>query len=914
MIMPQWESLPIAIYRSRIVETVARNPVTIIVGDPGCGKTTGVPPFLFSDLDLDGCIAITQPRRLAVRTVTAYVARQLGTAYGSCIGFRVRFEEDVPPGTRLLFLTEGILARDLQGIGAPRHYNVIVLDEVHERTLAMDLCLGLAKQRLRHDPDVRLLLMSATPDVEKLVQFFDVPPVIHIEGRSYPVTNRYAPRTEPTLTAQVVAALREVCASHPSETPEHDGILTFLPGEGEIADVRAVLEGAPIPQTLILPLHGSLSLEEQEQVYERQSTGWRKIVLATNIAEASVTVPGISIVVDTGLIRQPTYDPVRGIGGLPVVPHSRAGCDQRAGRAGRLRPGICCRLYSQEDFKRRPAFSEPEILQTSIAGVVLELRAIGVRSPAAFPFLDPPDSWAIFEADRTLRALGATDADDQLTLLGWEMRGLPLDPRLARVLFAAAEEHCLADALTICAALTVNRSVFWFPREHRAEAIAQHQAFFEGSSDCLTLLNVYRQWALAGQDGRWCRQHFVRGDLLQHIAQVRAQLADFLAVRGRSPIATAAPADPAALTRALLAGLGDQLWRRDHGRRYVRGGEWCILAPWSAAAASPPDWFVCADVFRTSIRRPRGVHPVPAPDILAAHKAASGPLTRRGSLQYDPETGTVVEKLFKRGPRGSVHTRIERTDGLPARDCILDAIVDGRLITPPLAENQRVLNELGRMRERMTEQLVPWITKEMLHVYYRDRLGYVTTKAQVEARELRFTAEDLRGWLGRDLEALRVLCTTEYPDTIPVLETELPVQYVQGQATATLTADTVRQLPFDILTLPGGQPVRVDVVICTPDGSIETRLTETSLEVLREQLRKRAAAQERAAAMQRRCDTLRARIQRAHTTCSLPSKADTKLRELLQAAESAAYAWDPNSDKAERALQHAERLLRDLTR
>src|ERR1700723_4381598 len=427
--------LPITAQRETILTALADRQVLIVAGDTGSGKSTQLPQYCLElGRGLTGMIAHTQPRRLAARALAARVAEELGQSVGRSVGFRVRFADQVSEATRLVLLTDGLLLAELASDPSLRRYDTIIVDEAHERTLNVDLLLGVLKRLLPRRPELKLIVTSATLDVERVSRFFGDAPIITVSGRSYPIEVRYRQSEEgdedPDLPLAVLEAYQEI-ATEPGEIGNGD-ILVFLPGEREIRDVGELLERELGTRVEVLSLYSRLSWEQQSKIFQRGSR--QRIVLATNVAETSITVPGIRTVIDSGLARISRYSPRNRLQRLPIEPVSRASADQRKGRCGRLGPGLCLRLYTETDFDARAPFTEPEILRTNLAALLLRLAADGLGEAENFPFIDPPDPRALSDGYRLLQELQALDAERRITRRGRAMARLPLDPRLARAL------------------------------------------------------------------------------------------------------------------------------------------------------------------------------------------------------------------------------------------------------------------------------------------------------------------------------------------------------------------------------------------------------------------------------------------------------------------------------------------------
>jgi len=421
--------LPISARREEIIDALRRHRVLIVAGDTGSGKSTQLPQYcLEMGRGIDGLIAHTQPRRLAARALAARIADELAQPVGAAVGFRVRFADQVSDATRLVLMTDGLLLAELASDPALKRYDTIIVDEAHERTLNVDLLLGVLKRLLPRRPDLKLIVTSATLDVERVSKFFDDAPIIAVTGRNHPIEVRYATdddeAEDPDLPVAVLDAYRNIVTT-PGPAGNGD-VLVFLPGEREIRDVGDFLERELPSDVEVLTLYSRLSWDQQSRIFQRGSR--RRIVLATNVAETSITVPGIRAVIDSGLARVSRYSPRNRLQRLPIEPVSRASADQRKGRCGRLGPGLCVRLYSQDAFEARAAFTEPEVLRTNLAALLLRLAADGLGEAEKFPFIDAPDSRALGDGYRLLQELEALDEERRITVeaLHGKVGGVPV--------------------------------------------------------------------------------------------------------------------------------------------------------------------------------------------------------------------------------------------------------------------------------------------------------------------------------------------------------------------------------------------------------------------------------------------------------------------------------------------------------
>lgn len=590
--------LPITLRREAILNALADHQVLIVAGDTGSGKSTQLPQYcLESGRGTAGLIAHTQPRRLAARALAARVAEELGQSVGRSVGFRVRFADQVSDATRLVLLTDGLLLAELASDSLLRRYDTVIVDEAHERTLNVDLLLGVLKRLLPRRPDLKLIVTSATLDVERVSRFFGGAPIIAVSGRSYPIEVRYRQpgdaEEDPDLPLAVLEAYQEI-ATETADIGNGD-ILVFLPGEREIRDVGELLERELQSRVEVLSLYSRLSWEQQSKIFLRGSR--QRIVLSTNVAETSITVPGIRAVIDSGLARISRYSVRNRLQRLPIEAVSRASADQRKGRCGRLAPGLCVRLYSQEDFEQRPAFTEPEVLRTNLAALLLRLAADGLGQAEDFPFIDPPDSRALNDGYRLLQELQALDDERRITRRGRAMARLPLDPRLSRALLESQRFHAESELLAIVSGLSV-------PDVRSAEDLPEGAAFDDSKSEFSALLKLWRAYRAAREGPRrelrrWCKEHHLSVLRLSEWDDVYSQVAD--RARDLGLVAQNAKASYTAVHRSLLAGFCTMVGTRDEDGSFVgtRGVHFHIF-PGSPLARRRPRWIMTASIVETS--------------------------------------------------------------------------------------------------------------------------------------------------------------------------------------------------------------------------------------------------------------------------------------------------------------------------
>lgn len=610
-------ALPITAHRAEILEALARHPVIIVCGATGSGKTTQLPKLcLEAGRATSGLIGHTQPRRIAARALASRLAWELGTTVAGggrggagtagLVGYKVRFSDHTGPHTRVKLMTDGVLLKELESDRSLRRYDTLIIDEAHERSLNIDLLLGVLKQLAPRRPDLRIVVTSATIDPARFARFFGDAPIIEVSGRSYPVEIRYRAlvaededAAELSLPEGILEGVRELDRGADGQAGD---TLVFLPGEKHIREAAEALQNAKLRDTDILPLFARLSARDQERIFESHTR--RRIVLATNVAETSLTVPGIRFVIDSGLARISRYS-VRGkVQRLPIERISKASADQRKGRCGREAPGICIRLYSEEDFLRQEPFTPPEVLRTNLASVILRMAALGLGTPEEFPFLDPPDARLVNDGVRLLQELKAMDATRRVTSLGQKIAALPVDPRLGRMLLAASHHNCLGEMLAITAFLEA-QDPRERPAESQQEAAGKHASFADARSDFLGVLNLWRVFdeqarCLSGSQLRkWCREHFLSFMRMREWQELHGQLARSLRRLQLHPNAPAASYSD--FHQAILSGFLGSIGRLDERREYEgpRGIRF-VIAPGTPLAAKPPKWVVAGSLVETT--------------------------------------------------------------------------------------------------------------------------------------------------------------------------------------------------------------------------------------------------------------------------------------------------------------------------
>ena len=556
-----------------------------------------------------GLIGHTQPRRIAARALANRLAEELQTSVGGAVGYQVRFTDHTGPQCRVKLMTDGILLRELEADRDLRRYDTLIIDEAHERSLNIDLLLGALKTVLTRRHDLKLIVTSATIDTQRFAEFFNGAPIIEVSGRSYPVEVRYRPlfavegEAEAAESAELSLPEGVLAAVHEFERESASGdVLVFLPGEKQIREVDKALRDAKLRSTEVLPLYARLSVGEQEKIF-KPHTG-RRIVLATNVAETSLTVPGIHYVIDSGLARISRYS-VRGkVQRLPIEKISQASADQRKGRCGRIAAGVCIRLYDEDDFNTREAFTPPEVLRTNLASVILKLAMLRLPDPTQFAFIDAPELKLINDGYRLLQELKAVDEQKHITALGKQIAALPLDPRLARMLLAADHHRCLREMLVIAAFLSA-QDPRERPQDAQQKADQHHASYADVRSDFMTVLTLWQRFhdtakQLSGNQLRkWCREQFLSFIRLREWQEVHSQLREAVDELGLRP--NQVDASYAELHQAILTGFLGGIGQLDEKRDYLGArGTRFVIAPGTPLASKPPKWLVAASLLETT--------------------------------------------------------------------------------------------------------------------------------------------------------------------------------------------------------------------------------------------------------------------------------------------------------------------------
>ncbi|XP_071572298.1 ATP-dependent RNA helicase DHX33 isoform X1 [Temnothorax nylanderi] len=569
------KSLPVYILRKRLLDEIRRHSTLIIIGETGSGKTTQIPQLLLQAgiAGSSGCIGITQPRRIAAVSVARRVAQEQGVKPGKLVGYCVRFEDCTSSQTRIKYLTDGMMVREAMTDEILSDYSVVILDEAHERSVQTDVLFGVTRRaqnlrKLKNLPPLKLLIMSATMDPTKFKEYFQAP-ALYLEGRQHPLRIFHAVSSQQDYA---FAALATAFQIH-RETPPNEDILIFLTGQEEIEaaavaarNIAKQLDEEEYPPLKVFPLYASLPTHQQLEAFKPSAPGMRKLILSTNVAETSVTIGGIRHVIDTGVVKARTHHPTTGLDVLRVEKVSQAQAWQRAGRAAREAPGKCYRVYTREEFEKMKDMPIPEIQRCSLAGVALQLLAIGVDI-TTFDFMDKPPKEGVDVAVSCLEKLGAVKGSPpQLTTLGRTMSLFPLDPRFTKVILASVEHRCLEEALTVIALLS-GESIFMDPPTKREQAYNARSRFASPEGDHVTLLNVFRAYQNVTQKKAWCHDNFLHHRNLEYGSEVRQQLAA-LAERANLERASCGT-NTKQLRKAFLEGLYENLAELQRDQTYV---------------------------------------------------------------------------------------------------------------------------------------------------------------------------------------------------------------------------------------------------------------------------------------------------------------------------------------------------------
>ncbi|WP_281273330.1 ATP-dependent RNA helicase HrpA [Sinobacterium caligoides] len=734
------EQLPVSQLKDEILSAVLAHQVVIVAGETGSGKTTQLPKIcLEAGRGVFGKIGHTQPRRLAARTVAHRIAEELAVPMGEQVGYQVRFSDHSNPETLIKLMTDGILLAETQHDRYLQQYDTLIIDEAHERSLNIDFLLGYVKQLLPKRPDLKVIITSATIDVESFSQHFSGAPVVEVSGRAYDVQVEYFPPSDMAdgeakdgdTAAQIVEAVHHICALEAKGQGHRQGdILVFLPGEREIRESALKLRRAEIPHLDVLPLYARLTASEQDQVFNPSKSQGRRIVLATNVAETSLTVPGIRYVIDSGVARISRYSYRTKVQRLPIEAVSQASANQRKGRCGRIAEGTCVRLYDEADFISRPEFTDPEILRTNLAAVILQMQGLGLGDIEQFPFINAPDSRLVRDGEKLLEELGAVSAPGKLSALGRQLLALPVDPRIGRMVLAAAREGCLREMLIIAGSLSVQD-----PRERPADkrqaSDEKHRRFQQQDSDFVSQLKLWdyyeqqREELSQNQLRKMCKREFLSYMRMREWRDIHHQLR--LAIKTLKLKENTEPANQQQIHRALLAGLLGHIGFRDEGKEYygARNRKFHLF-PGSAVYKKPPKWVVAAELVETSKLFARTIALIEPEWVLDY----AGHLTKKDYSEphWSTKSGQVMayEKVSLYGLVLSDRQRVDfgKIDPVVSREIFIrSALVEGlyRQKAAFRRHNLQLLAEIERL-EAKTRRRDILVDEQVLYEFFDQRI------------------------------------------------------------------------------------------------------------------------------------------------------------------------------------------------
>ncbi len=798
--------LPVLAVREQLIAAVAAHQVVIVAGETGSGKTTQLPKIcLAAGRGRTGLIGHTQPRRIAARAVATRIAEELKTALGAGVGFKVRFSDQTADSTYLKLMTDGVLLAELGQDRLLRAYDTLIIDEAHERSLNIDFLLGYLKTLLPRRPDLKVVITSATIDVERFSRHFSDAPVFVVEGRSYPVEIRHQPIAtdapqgseddgfdliEEAIPRAVVEAVEDCLREERTGGRQGRGdFLVFSSSEREIRQIAEALRKFGPPHTEILPLYSRLSVQEQQKVFARGSG--RRIVIATNVAETSLTVPNIHYVIDPGFARISRYSYRSKVQRLPVEAVSRASANQRAGRCGRIAPGLCIRLYSEADYLARSEFTDPEIHRTNLAAVILQMQVLGLGDVERFPFLDAPDGRLVNDGFRLLEELGAVDRDRRITALGRQLARLPLDPRLGRMVLAAASLGALHEVLIIVAALSV-QDPRERPHDRQQAADERHAQFRDKDSDFLFFVNLWQ--ALSAQKEsmtererrEFARKHFLSWMRLREWRETYRQLAQ-LAEDLKLPL-NREPAPYEAVHRALLSGLLSQIAQKGEEREYLAPrNQKAQVFPGSVLARKGPPWIMAAELVETHRVFLRLVAKI-EPEWV---EKLAGPLLKRSYAEphWSRSQGRVLAweqaSLFGLVLYSRRKVNYEPIQRIEAREIFIrDALVAGdcELKAPFFRHNRALVAEVERLEDKARRRDL-LVDEQVLFDFYDARIPSDVASLKTfedwryriekeDAQHLFLTAEQV---MAREADARSL---HDYPDSLQVAGHELALRYV----------------------------------------------------------------------------------------------------------------------------------------
>ncbi|WP_390591232.1 ATP-dependent RNA helicase HrpA [Simiduia litorea] len=785
------EALPVSQRAGEIAELIGKHQVVILAGETGSGKTTQLPKICLSiGRGQRGLIGHTQPRRLAARTVAARIAEEMHTVLGDRVGYQVRFNDQSSDNTLVKLMTDGILLAEIQNDPLLTRYDTLIIDEAHERSLNIDFLLGYLKQLLPRRPDLKLIITSATIDLARFSEHFNGAPIIEVSGRTFPVEIRYRPvlDEEGELAEHISAAIEEILQAEKGSSRRGGDILVFLAGEREIRETALALRKANLPHIEVLPLYARLSLAEQTRVFSAHAG--RRVVLATNVAETSITVPGIRYVIDPGLARISRYSYRTKIQRLPIEPISQASANQRAGRCGRVSEGICIRLYEESDFLNRPAFTDAEILRTNLAAVILQMLSMRMGAIEDFPFVDAPDARLINDGVRLLEELQAINKRRELTAMGRQLAQMPVDPTLGRMLVAAAAAGALDEVLIIVSGLSVQD-----PRERPADkqqaSDEKHKRFRDDNSDFISWVNLWRyveeqrQELSSSQFAKTCKREFLSWFRIKEWRDIHLQLR--LALRDLKLPMNKAPASFEAVHKALLPGLLNNIGTKGEEREYLgaRARKFHIF-PGSGLYKKTPKWIAAAELLETSKLYAHTVAKIEPEWILAV----ADHLVKREHFEphYFVKNGQVMafEKISLYGLTLIERKRVAfgKIDPVTAREVFIRAVLVEGLYRGKgefFNLNRKLIEQLGELEAKSRRRDI-LVDDEALFRFFDERIpadvvnlaGFEHWRKDCEKTQPSLLHLTKAYLMQHDAAAIT---EAQFPDSLLLNGMELPLQY-----------------------------------------------------------------------------------------------------------------------------------------
>ncbi|MEZ5246140.1 MAG: ATP-dependent RNA helicase HrpA [Acidimicrobiales bacterium] len=827
--------LPIAERREELLAAIRDNQVVVVAGETGSGKSTQLPKMCIElGLHETGWIGHTQPRRIAARSIAERVAEELGDEVGGLVGYKVRFTDKVSKKTAIKAMTDGILLAEMQHDRELSAYSTIIVDEAHERSLNIDFLLGYLRRLLPTRPDLKVIITSATIDTARFSQHFDDAPIIEVSGRTYPVEIRYRP-PEDDDTGEALTQAEAIVDAVDELAREGSGdVLVFCSGEREIRETSEALADARLRNTEVVPLFGRLSAAEQHRVFDRSRRDGRRIVVATNVAETSLTVPGIRYVVDCGTARISRYSSRTKVQRLPIEDVSQASANQRSGRCGRVAPGIAIRLYSEENFANRPEFTEPEITRTNLASVILQMASLGLGDIETFPFVDPPELRNIRDGIALLEELDAVRPEFEgttkwLTPIGRQLARMPIDPRFGRMVIAGAESGCLREVMIITAAMSV-QDPRERPSEKRDTAAEFHARFNEPGSDFLTWLNLWDHLETERRDRsgsafrRMCKKEFLNHNRIREWWDIVRQLER--TAKSQRWTVNRERAKPDIVHQCLLTGLLSHIGLKDsNGNEYLGGrNARFVISRNSALGKKPPNWVMAGELIETNRL---WAHSAARIQPEWAERAGEHVITRTyAEPEWDAEKGSAmtIERATLYGVPLVAGRRVHyrRVDPAVARELFIHhALIEGEWQTHHafFAQNESVLEEVRKMGARRRRDV--FVEYETLFDFYDQRLGGKVT-----------SGADFDRWWNRRREKDPHLLDLHLDDIFDVAEVDadaesFPDRWKAGDVEFALDYE------FDETSAHDGVTVTVPVTLL---GHVDARAFDWTVPGLREEL------------------------------------------------------------------------------